>query len=66
MRGTRARRAHRRDGTRRSSALFTSGYPAGTLDGADLSSPTFHFIQKPYMGNELVSAVRSILDNPKA
>jgi PAS domain S-box-containing protein len=42
--------------------LFTSGYPAGASAGRHVSAADARFIQRPFVGDELVAEIRSILD----
>jgi CheY-like chemotaxis protein len=41
--------------------LFTSGYPADTVVRSGIAEARVSFIQKPYVGDELLAAIRETL-----
>ena len=44
--------------------LFTSGFPADTVLRHGIAEGRVAFIQKPFLGDELASKVRSLLNQP--
>jgi DNA-binding response OmpR family regulator len=42
--------------------LFTSGYPEDTILRRGVAEGTVHYIEKPYLPDELARKVRAVLD----
>jgi FixJ family two-component response regulator len=45
--------------------LFTSGYPSETVVGQGVAESEVNFIQKPFIAEDLLPLVRSLLDEGK-